>query len=303
MAKENEEKHLFSTKSKIEGLNLIQQVGIAVVICLLSFFSFLPCVLKLELYADEPDAPYTGGANDVLVDIINAVTVGSSAIMLLEALLDSNTLYIPIKISLPRFIMVLGVLFSSLVLYVKPSADLERLNILICSHYAKIYFICAGIYFRLLQDAVEQGGCRWIIYAFGATLYTAELLLRQWGAYYRRSEAYIIVHNCITICGLLFGLYFILRAVYLFRHRNYRCDNYSGGHRYYDLMSHIIICVFVFGMNIVNISFGYQSWLDTSSAEIAGYTVVGLFASVLFFFTSSYIAQRHFVLAKVFIPG
>lgn len=83
------------------------------------------------------------------------------------------------------------------------------------------------------------------------------------------------------------------KVVQLYTSKN-RDDNSS-----YDVMSHLVLCVFYYGTLAVKFIFSSKTWKDTTAAEIAGYNFVGLFATVLFFFTSSHIAQQHFVMAKV----
>jgi hypothetical protein len=278
--------------------NLIQQLSICVVVCTLAFLSFLPYILKIELYDEDPDTPYSGAADDVLIDIINAVMVACMSMMLLEALLDSNTLYLPIKIAFPRFLMVLGVLFITLALYGQQVDGTDRLNFLICSHYAKLYFICAGLSLRLLREAAaERGSYRWILYIFGIILYMTEMQLRHWGAYFSKSDTFIIVQNCVTGATLLVAVFIVIKVVQCFQSHDHARQ--SKGQHYYDLMSHGIVCICSFGVNFINVVYGFQSWKNTTAKEITAYNIVGLFAIVLFFFTSSHMAQRHFVMAKV----
>ena len=282
-----------------EGYNLVQQLTISAIVCTLAILSFLPYMLNMELYDDDPDTPYSGGADDVLIDIVNAVGVSCLSMMFLEALLDSSSLYIPIKIAFPRFIMVFGVLCTCLGLLTQQSDGLDRLNFLVCSHYAKAYFLCGGISIRLLRDAADRGSFVLSIYLFGVTLYTTDILMLQWSVYFAMSKSFVIMHNCVTVATLLLGLYFAFRAVQLFMSHN--VGGAGIGHHYYDVMSHVVICLFMFMGTTINMAFGFQPWKDTTAEEIAAYNFVGLFVIVLFFFTSSYIAQRHFVMAKVSI--
>ena len=292
-----------SSTVKTEGYryNLIQQLSVLVAVCTLASCSFLPYFLQLDLYDADPDTPYSGAVDDLLIDIINAVVVACMSMMLLEALIDSNNLYLPIKIAFPRFLMVFGILFISLVLYGQQTDGMNRLSFLVCSHYAKIYFICGGIFVRLLQDATEQGSYRWLVYVHGIGLYTAEVSLRQWGAYIDKSHSFVILQNFVTVGTLSMGIYFMIRAAQLLMSLNDTHDSHATGHHYHDSVSHMIIFIFVFCAHVINMAFGYQTWKNTTAAEFTAYNIFGLFACVLFFFTSSYIAQRHFVMAKVFL--
>jgi hypothetical protein len=135
-----------STHEAVEGgYNLLQQLTIFAIIFILTVMSFLPCILKLEIHDDEPEEPYSGEANSPLIDIVNTALVACTSMMFLDALLGAKTLYLPIKIAFPRFVMVLGVLFTSSALYMQRGDSLDRLNFLISSHYAKIYVTCGGL--------------------------------------------------------------------------------------------------------------------------------------------------------------
>ena len=283
-----------------EGYNLVQQLTISAIVCTLAILSFLPYMLNMELYDDDPDTPYSGGADDALIDIVNAVLVSSMSMMFLEALLDSNTLYIPIKIAFPRFIMVFGVLCTSIALYTQQGDGLDRLHFIVCSHYAKAYFFCGGVFLRLVRDAASRGYFMLALYLFGVILYTTEMLLRQWGAYYDKGASFTVLQNVVTVTTLIYGLFFAFRAVQLFMVLD--AETCGVGHHYYDVMSHVIICIFVFSAYFINMAFGFQTWKETTADEITAYNLVGLFIISLFFFASSNIAQRHFVMAKVSIP-
>jgi hypothetical protein len=282
-----------------EGYNLMQQLSISAFVCTLALLSFLPYILNMELYDEDPDTPYSGGADDTLIDIVNAVLVACTSMMFLEALLDSNSRYLPIKVAFPRFIMVFGVLCTCLALYSQDIRGIDRLNFLICSHYAKTYFLCGGIFLRLVRDAAKRGSYLFCVYVFGVIMYTIEMLLRQWGAYYDKSDSFVILQHCVTATTLMYGAYFAYRAVKLCPSLTAKGGSNIGYH-YYDVMSHTVICIFVVAAYVINMLFGFQMWKNTSAAEMAAYSFLGLSATMLFFcFSSSSIAQRHFLMAKV----
>jgi signal transduction histidine kinase/CheY-like chemotaxis protein len=296
MGNSNEEQRRKLLKTN-EGYNLRKQLAICIAVMFFSLISFLPYMLGLELYDEDPNTPYSGASTDPLIDIVNAVLVACMCMMLLEALLDAQSLYIPIKIAFPRFVMVLGVLFTSLVYYLRPHEEnLDRLNFLICSHYARLYAICGGISFRLLNDSTERGRRQWLRYVCAIILFLTEMQLKQWTSYYKIDNSFFNVFaTCITFGTILICVFFVVKVCQL---STARSSEFNLGHHYYDLISHAVLSIAVFGMNTINIYFGFQSWKHTSGVEIAGYNLVCLFATVLFFFTSSYISQRHFVKAK-----
>ena len=287
----------FVTSDNSPRYNLAQQLSILVVVCTLASCSFLPYLLQLDLYDADPDTPYSGAADDLLIDITNAVVVACMSMMLLEALLDSNSHYLPIKIAFPRFLNMFGVLFISVVLYGQQTDGMNRLSFLVCSHYAKVYFIGAGVSLKMLREAAERGSKQWSLHMLGVILITTDMLGRQWGAYVNKSGTFVIAQNCVVVGTVILAVYFLTRVVQLVLCQD--DDLRNIGHRNYDIMSHAIIFILIFGINSVNVAFGFQTWKETSAAEIAGYSFMCLFVSVLFFFMSSYIAQRHFVMAKV----
>jgi signal transduction histidine kinase/CheY-like chemotaxis protein len=285
-------------KKADEGYNLRKQLAICSAVISLTLISFLPYMLGLELYDEDPSTPYSGASTDALIDIVNAVLVACMCMMLLEALLDAQSLYIPIKIAFPRFVMVLGVLFTSLAYYLHPYEDnLDRLNFLICSHYARLYVICGCLSFRLLKDATETGRKQWLGYLFTIALYLTELQLKQWSVYFHAdSVPFYILRTCVSCGAGLVGIYLIFKIIQLSMARDN--SEINLGLHYYNLISNVVLTVFIVGGNAINIAFGFQSWKNTSATEVAGYYSISLFAMVLFFFTSSYISQRHFVKAE-----
>lgn len=285
-------------KNRNSEYNQIQNVYIFTFVCTASFLSFLPYILQMELYDEDPDTPYSGAVDSPKIDIVNAVNISCLSMLSLEIFLDSNTLYIPIKIAFPRFIMILGLLVTSLVVAFQPGSNSKnRLSFIVCSHYAKIYLTCAGISLGLLRDAAKRKSKERVPYAIAVVLLTSEMTIRQWGAYFDRSHEFLIAQNCVTLSTLIVGVYMSVRVVQHYLFRDHNRDNI--GRHYYDYMSHFIICILIFGLNISNVSFGMQSWKNTTTNELTVYNFIFLFAAVLFFFTSSYIAQRHFVKAEV----
>ena len=277
-----------------EAYNLRMQVIMTTVATTCTVVSFLPFMLGLELYDEDPSTPYSGASTDPLIDIVNAVMLACMCMMMLEALLDSQSRYIPIKISFPRFVTVLGVLFTS-VLYYKSSCDdgFDRLNFLVCSHYARVYFVCGGLFLRLLKDAAEIGRRQWFGYVLALGLYLTETQLKFWTAFYNFENVFFYIFKTIISAGsILTAVFFVVKVFQLSTARTHHHDHY------YNLMSHVVLSCFVIGMNVVNIACGFQTWKSTSATELAAYYFIFLFCTVLFFFTASFISQRHFVKAE-----
>jgi hypothetical protein len=248
-----------------------KQLAIWAAVTLLTLVSFIPYILGLDLHDEDPSTPYSGASTEPLIYIISAVVVACMCMMLLEALLDAQSLYIPIKIAFPRFVMVLGVLFANLAYYfLDPHANsLDSLNFLVCAHYAKLYVICGGISFRLLNDTFKQGRQQWFGYALIIVLYITELQLKQWTSYYHNMNnirLFYIFKTCVSFGTILIGLYFLYKVIEL--SVVVRSCNIDLGQRYYDLMSHVVLSIIVFGMNTVNICFGFQSWKKLSLPDI-----------------------------------
>jgi hypothetical protein len=282
-----------------EGYNLTQQLIVSAFICTLSLTSFLPYLLNVDLYDEDPDTPYSGAADEVLLDVTNAVLVACTTMMFLEALLDANTRYLPIKIVFPRFIMVFGVLVVSLSLYFHHSEGMDRLSFMSCMLHAKGYFICGGLMLRLLKDTAAQKS-KLCIYALATISLVVDMQLHLWAQYYPQSSSLAFFRTCVSFCTLLVGAYFVFKLIQLSVSKVHD----DSGHHSYDLMSHLVICVFLFGTYAVTIYFWSNKisstvWKDATAEEIAAHNFVALLAIVLFFFTSSHIAQRAFVLAKV----
>lgn len=284
-------------KEEMKGYNLREQLTSSSMVLVLALVSFLPYMVNLELYDDDPDSPYEGASRDPVIDIVNAVLVACMSMMLLEALLDSESRYIPIKIAFPRFIMVLGVLLTTLALYLHEESrdSLDRLNFLICSHYARIYFICGGISLRLLRDSKSSfSGQTPKLYILAIFLFILDMQLKQWKIYFPVNDGLTIFQHCVTVSTLIISVCFAVRIgqlVYVIKDSS----EDKIGHSYYDLTSHAIILIFVIGANSINIGHGLQTWKNTTANEIVAYHFVALFVTVIFFFMSSYIAQRHFV--------
>jgi hypothetical protein len=280
-----------------EGYNVTQQVCSSIIICASALLGFLPYMLNKKFHDEEgPSIPYSDGSDDVLIDITNAALVSCMTMMWFEALLDSNTLYLPIKIAFPRFLIVFGVLVISLSFYFQDfDEETDRLRYLTCMLFAKGYFICGGLTLKLVVDTIEQRSYQWIIYVAAAVLFTADFMLHQWAPYYPKSEIFTIVQVLVSVCSFCVSLFFLYKVAQLCISKN---RNEEGS---YDVMSHLVVCVFYFGTLIVDSCFPAETWKVTTATEIALYNFVGLFAIVLFFFTSSFIAQRHFVTAKVSI--
>jgi hypothetical protein len=283
-----------STKT---SFNLLQQFYFSAVICTLSFSSFLPFMLGMEIYDDDEDIPYSGAADNVLLAITNAVLVACTLMMVLEALLDSNTLYLPIKVVFPRFIMVVGVLFVSLTLYFQPLEGLDRLSFFSCMLQAEGYFICGGLMLKLIKDNAKHNFCKWCFLIVATIVSIADMQLHRWAAYYPETTSFTIIQGCVSFCTLIIGTYLFFRTLQLSVSKHWD----DSGHHAYVLMSYLTICVYGFGTYSVSLYFGRTRWKDSSAEELAAYMYVSLSALVLFFFTSSHIAQRAFVLAKVSI--
>jgi hypothetical protein len=280
-----------------EGYNLLQQLTISAIICTLAFSSFLPFILKIDIYNDDPGIPYSGAADDVLIAVTNAVVVTCTLMMLLAVLLNAFTLYLPIKLAFPRFIMVVGVLVVTLSLYFQPLKGMDRLSFISCMLQANGYFICGGFMLKLFRDAynAEQNGHKCCIHAAAAIVLIMDMQVHRWAAYYPKSTSFNIIQGCVSLCTLSVGLYLVFRVVQLSLFKGPD----DSGHRSYDLMSHLVVCVYGFGTYGVSLYYGSNRWKDCSAEELAAYHFVCLSAMVLFFFTSSYVAQRAFVLAKV----
>lgn len=281
-----------------ERFNIMQQLVIAGVICAFSIVAYLPVILNMELYMKDPDADYDGYADLKLVDISNTAVVSTMSMMVLESLLDANTRYLPIKIAFPRFVMVLGILITSAALHAVEMDGMDRLNFIVCSHYAKAYFLCAGIYLRMLKDAGERGKIQFTVYAVGLFIFMAEVFVLQWSAYYPPSFGFAMGKLGVNISSMLVAIYCACRALLLvaFRADDEKINIES---HYYDVMSHLLICVFTLATHAVNVAFGLQPWADTTSPELSAYCFVTLFCTLIFFFTSNYIAGRNFVQAQV----
>ena len=223
--------------------------------------------------------------------------------MLLEALLDSNNRYLPIKIAFPRFIIVLGSLCINLGHYVQRGGNKDHLNFLLCSFYARLNFLCAAISFRLMRDAAKREFYDFAEYVIGILVLFTELVLRQWSSYYDRNKSFVFAQNCLTAVTLVMIFYILVRVVQHYFSRVNSDDFQHRGRYYYDYMSHLTICVLILGSSMIKMSFGFQSLKYVTANEIVAHHCVGLFATVMFFFTSSYIAQQHFVKAEVRIAA
>ena len=262
--------------------------------------TFLPYLLGLDFHDDEPEVPYSGAVEGEKVEVSNAVMFAAMCLMLIEAVLDSKTLYIPIKIAFPRFITVVGVLLISLLPYVLDVGHgMDRLNFHACSMFAKGYFIVGGLSVQLLHDSApvkEVYTWRFYMYSSAVVLFTANYQLHQWKSYIDPNSGYLITMSVVGVLSVLVALYFVFRAGQLLFLNN--PDKFYGPH-YYDLMSHVIVSLFFFGTYSVVIFSSAETWKDYTVTELVAYQYIDLAIIVLFFFTSSYIAQQNFVSAKV----
>jgi hypothetical protein len=277
-----------------------QQRYALVYICISSLISFLPYMMGLELHDDEPEVPYNGAVDDELMTVTNAVCVACSAMMLIESFLDSFTMYIPIKIAFPRFIMVVGLFLVSLLPYlVQPEPGMDALSFMACSLFAKGYCFIGGLALRMLRDTAEENSSsklKLCAYAACVALFTADFQLHQWEAYHSPSASYGILMVTVSIFSVLVGLYLVFRVVQLLLARDHSGFNV---HHYYSVMSHMIVSFFFFATYAVVLFSPATTWKEYTVRELATYQFIGLFVVVFFFFASSYIAQRNFVATKV----
>lgn len=270
----------------------VQIIGTAILF-FLAVLSFLPLIIGMEFLDDDPTVPYSDGSGNMLIDVTNGSIMSCTTMLCIEALMDSTTLYIPIKIAFPRFLTVCGVLLISVTFYFQDFDENERLQYFVCMLFAKGYFICGGLLFKMLTDSIERRSYTWIAYVVAIILYAADFLLHQWAAYLPPSTPFTVVQYSVRACTLIVSLCFVYVVAQLFLKKSRNTDGS------YDVMSHVVVCVFYFGTIIVNFSFGSTKWKHATAAEIAAYNYVGLAAIVLFFFSSSHIAQRQFVAAQV----
>jgi signal transduction histidine kinase/CheY-like chemotaxis protein len=299
MFKSNSKRKLRKQNSFIiqaKSFNLLEQFFSSIAICTFSMMAFLPFLLNKKFYDEDPSVPYSDGSHDVLIDISNACLVSCMMMMCIEALLDSNSLYLPISIAFPRFLMVLGVLIVSLSFYFIDFKGNDRLQFLTCMLFAKGYFICGGLTLKLVSNAVAERSKIWIMYVVAMVLYTTDFMFRQWVKYFPPNDGLNMFGYAISCSSFIATLFFVYKVIKLSISKSRQGKEREKGS--YDVMSHLVLCVFYFGTMTVNLCYPSTTWKETRAAELAGYNFVGLFATVLFFFTSSHIAQRHFVRAE-----
>jgi len=279
-----------------EGYSYSQQIRIWLFVCIFVLTSFLPFMLGMNMYDDEPDVPYNGAVDDTRVEVANAVIVGCTALMTVEAFLDSKTLYIPIKIAFPRFVTVVGVLLVSILPYlIDVGHGMDKLNFHACSTFAKGYCIVGGLGVQLLHDAAPIKNTytiRFYMYSSAVVLFTANYELHLWNSYVDSSHSYQLAMNIVGLLSLLVAIYFVFRSIELALKKDH--DGFFGLH-YYDLMSHVIVSAFFFGTYAVVIFSSAETWKDYTHRELLAYQYIDLVIIAMFFFTSSYIAQQNFV--------
>ena len=269
---------------EVEGYNLSIQIFSTVIVCALALIAFVPYMLDMEFHEDDPEIPYTSESDEKMVDITNAVMTSCSAMMGLEALLDANTLYLPIKIAFPRFLMVFGVLLISLSFYCFDFECHEKLHYMVSMQFARGYVICGGLALKLVADAVAtEKKPKWIAYVLAVVVFTADFMNHQWTAFYPDSSTVLIYKSCVSICSFCYGLYFLYKVIHL------SISSSRDKRGSYDVMSHLVVCVFYFGTICVKFSFRTDHWKRTTSTELACYNFVGLF--VLFHLQSNCTAR------------
>lgn len=251
--------------------NLKQQCRSAIFICGISLVGFLPYMLGLKFHFKDDDTEVHSSASTALItDVSNAAIASCTAMMWIEALLDSFTLYIPIRVAFPRFLMVCGVLSISVSLYFFDYEENERLHYTVCMQYAKGYFVCGGLLFKLLADAVDRKSRQRFIYFIAIIVYTGDSLSHQWDDYYSNlSPLLVLGQYVLTLCSVLVSVYFAYSIAQIVMPRT--TWNVEGSYR---LMSHSVICIMYFGTYIVTYSFPAKTWQETSGTQLAAYNLV-----------------------------
>ena len=118
-----------------------------------------------------------------------------------------------------------------------------------------------------------------------------------WEAYYKRKTVLTVlisIGNAFTVFVCISFLFRIVQLLMLMED----ISNYS---HYHNLMSHVIVCIYVIPTFVISKCFGSNPWKEVTEQEFFLYNMVEVCSIVLFFFTSSRIAQRHFVHAKVLV--
>ena len=276
--------------------NVKAQVVQSAVICVLAVSCYLPLFLDMKLNFDKPHEAYSDEMDSELITVANAIVIGSTGLMLFEALLDSQMLYLPIGLSFPRFVTILGFFIVSIPLYFRRREGIHRLNFIVCSLYAKGYFLCGGLSLNLLRISTKKSFSTLGFYVLSNTIFVTSFQLLHWSAYFEKGCLLDNVATLLCVCSVLLALCYLYRVGKLFMYKERDFD------LSYQLISHLVICIFVIGRFFINLGFGFTEWEFVSSEEVASYLFLDLFAIALLFFKLSYAAQRYFVSAKVCNP-
>jgi hypothetical protein len=266
-------------------------IALSVISGALSFLPFI-CSYHLsieghddhQLSSSPGDAGISRGADASIIGKINFGIIITSLVLLFEYLLDWKTLFLSIEYSLPRLVLVLGCLITSLLFYSYETIDINyqrQLELCICCFYARGCLFSGCLLFQvetqvtLRNQLVEICIQCFFLLSIQSYLWRAFSPSQAGLAIISTICASIVAALCVSYLGRTFWVY-IFGSIGAERAARTPTDI-----KKFRLVIASCTALYVLGGFVATISFGAKQWVDTSSEELLCYFILDLLILVL----------------------
>jgi hypothetical protein len=273
--------------------------NIVVALCVLAgILSFVPFLLGSRLRVEIPSDDASPSVDSLVIKEINAVMIGVSLLMAFDCFFDKPWFELSVQTSLPRWLMVVGILSTSfLFAMIEDMPPNRRLTFMISCMYCREFFIGAPIAFHVI--GIHETKSLWVksFQAVTVVLGIGMATVFLWSPFHSGNS---FTAQLSIVIAVVFALLVCAICFYgVFKYLREREDVYQTGLQKFSVLHFLCLFVYIFGNLFISMGFGSTEWAQATPGEIISYFILDLAVSAVIFILPSRMAQYDAIIMKV----